>query len=108
MGEFIRVRDQKDRGPDNVRDNLSYLVRPVEQTERLSPVHPLPELIRRARAELVRLDPLLADDGRAHNAPVPVLGGFDQTMLGTDRVSKDVKQSSDVWPFFENCLMFRF
>ena len=65
--------------------DLSYLVRPVEQTERLSPVHPLPELIRRARAELVRLDPLLADDGGAHNAPVPVLGGFDRAIFAASR-----------------------
>ena len=58
--------------------DLSYLVRPVEQTERLSLIHPLSELIRRARAELVRLDSFLADDGGTHDAPVPVLGGFDR------------------------------
>ena len=78
-------------------DSLSfYLVRPVEETERLSLVHPLPELIGRAGAEFVRLDPLLADDGRAHDAPVPVLGGFDQTMQSWSYLSGHIDHEKEL------------
>ena len=48
------------------------LIRFVEKTQRVAITHPLVELLVAAGAELVGLDPFLADHRRPHDAAVPV------------------------------------
>jgi hypothetical protein len=59
--------------PVAARTKVCNLVGLVEEAEGVAVAHRLLELVGRAAAELVRLDALVADDGGAHDAAVPIL-----------------------------------